>query len=79
MLAQSHQAKIITQKRLIPARSNMTRVRVEPKSYDQGRNKERRLCSLGRAKDKSFPVENLNNHNILRHDVSCLKNTIARE
>ena len=36
LLVQSHQAEIIIVKRLIQGRNNMTRVRVEPRSLDQG-------------------------------------------
>ena len=36
LLARSHQAEIII-KRLIQGRNNVTRVRVEPRSFDQGR------------------------------------------
>ena len=35
----SHQAKIIIVKRLFKERNNGTRVRVEPRSFDQGRRK----------------------------------------
>ena len=36
-LVRSHQAEIIIVKRLIQGRNNVTRVRVEPRSCDQGR------------------------------------------
>ena len=36
LLVRSHQAEIIIVKRLIQGRSNVTRVRVEPRSFDQG-------------------------------------------
>ena len=39
LLVQSHQAEIIIVKRLIQGRNNVTRVRVEPRSCDQGRRK----------------------------------------
>ena len=39
LLVQSHQAEIIIVKRLIQGRNSMTRVRVEPRSFDQGRRK----------------------------------------
>ena len=39
LLVRSHQAKIIIVKRLIQGHKNVTRVRVEPKSFDQGRRK----------------------------------------
>ena len=38
LLVRSHQAEIII-KRLIQGRNNVTRVRVEPRSFDQGRRK----------------------------------------
>ena len=39
LLVRSHQAKIIIVKRLIQERNNVTRVLVEPRSFDQGRRK----------------------------------------
>ena len=36
LLVRSHQAEIIIVKRLIQGRNNVTRVRVEPRSFDQG-------------------------------------------
>ena len=39
LLVRSHQAEIIIVKRLIQGRNNMTRVRVEPRPFDQGRRK----------------------------------------
>ena len=39
LLVRSHQAGIIIVKRLIQGRKNVTRVRVEPRSFDQGRCK----------------------------------------
>ena len=37
LLVRSHQAEIIIVKRLIQGRNSVTRVRVEPRSFDQGR------------------------------------------
>ena len=39
LLVRSHQAEIIIVKRLIQGRNNVIRVRVEPRSFDQGRRK----------------------------------------
>ena len=39
LLVRNHQAEIIIVKRLIQGRNNVTRVRVEPKPFDQGRRK----------------------------------------
>ena len=39
LLVRSHQAEIIIVKRLIQGRNSVTRVRVEPKSFDQGHRK----------------------------------------
>ena len=39
LLVLSHQAKIIIVKRLIQGRNNVTRVRVEPRLFDQCRRK----------------------------------------
>ena len=39
LLVRSHQAEIIFVKRLIQGRNNVTRVRVEPRPFDQGRRK----------------------------------------
>ena len=39
LLFRSHQAEIIIVKRLIQGRNNVTRVRVEPRPFDQGRRK----------------------------------------
>ena len=39
LLVQSHQAEITIVKRLIQGRNNVTRVWVEPRSFDQGRCK----------------------------------------
>ena len=44
----SHQAEIIIDKRLIQGRTNVTRVRVEPRLCDQGRRKTMPL-PLGHA------------------------------
>ena len=46
LLVRSHQAEIIIVKRLIEGRKNVTRVRVEPKSFDQNRRKN---DALGRS------------------------------
>ena len=40
LLVRSHQAEIIIVKRLTQGRNNVTRVRVEPRSFDQGRRKK---------------------------------------
>ena len=40
LLVRSHQAEIIIVKRLIQGRYNVTRVRVEPRPFDQGRRKK---------------------------------------
>ena len=52
MFVRSHQAEIIIIKRLIQERNNVTRVRVEPRSCDQGRRNKAPLPSLGHAGDK---------------------------
>ena len=39
LLDQSHQAEIIILKRLIHGRNSVTRVRVEPRPFDQGRHR----------------------------------------
>ena len=39
LFVRSHQAEIIIVKRLIQGRNSVTRVRVEPRSFDQGRRK----------------------------------------
>ena len=39
LLVRSHQAQIIIEKRLIQGHNNVTRVWVEPRSFDQGRRK----------------------------------------
>ena len=39
LLVQSHQAEIIIVKHLIQGRNNVTRVWVEPRSFDQGHRK----------------------------------------
>ena len=39
LLVRSHQAEIITVKRLIQGRNNVTSVQVEPRSFNQGRRK----------------------------------------
>ena len=39
LLVRSHQAEIIIVKRLIQGRNSVTKVRVEPRSFDQGRRK----------------------------------------
>ena len=39
LLVRSHQPEIIIVKHLIQGRNNVTRVRVEPRSFDQGRRK----------------------------------------
>ena len=46
LLAQSHQAEIIIVKRLIQGRNSVTRVRVEPRSFDQGRRQNDALNHL---------------------------------
>ena len=44
LLVRSHLPKIIIVKRFIQARSNVTRVRVEPRSCDQGRRENDALA-----------------------------------
>ena len=39
LLVRSHQAEVIIVKRFIQGRNNVTRVRVEPRSFDQSRRK----------------------------------------
>ena len=39
LLVRSHQAEIIIVKRLIQGRNNVTRVRIEPRPFEQGRRK----------------------------------------
>ena len=39
LLVRSHQAEIIIAKRLIQGRNNVSNVRIEPRSFDQGRRK----------------------------------------
>ena len=46
VLVRSHQAKIIIVKRLLQGRSNVTRVRVEPRSWDQDHHKSDTLTHL---------------------------------
>ena len=58
LLVRSHQAEIIIVKRLIQGRNNVTRVRVEPRSFDQGRRKKRRLYPFGHAADSNEIVIN---------------------
>ena len=50
LLVRSHQAEIIIVKRLIQGRNNVTRVRVEPRSFDQGRRKTTPLPSRLRCR-----------------------------
>ena len=52
LLVRSHQPEIIMVKHLIQGRNNLTMVRVEPSSFDQGLRKKRRLCLLAHAVDK---------------------------
>ena len=46
LLVRSHQAEIIIVKHLILGRNSVTRVRVEPRSFDQGRRKNDALTHL---------------------------------
>ena len=39
LLVRSHRAEVIIAKRLIQGRNSVTRVRIEPRSFDQGRRK----------------------------------------
>ena len=51
LLVGSRQAEIIIAKRLVQRRNNMTRVRVKPRSYDQGRCGNDAYSSLGHGID----------------------------
>ena len=51
LLVRSHQAEIIIVKHLIQGRNDVTRVRVEPRSFDRDRRKKRRLYPLGHGAD----------------------------
>ena len=46
LLVRSHQAEIIIVKRLIQGRNNVTRVRVEPRSFNQGCRKNDAITDL---------------------------------
>ena len=46
LLVRNHQAEIIIVKRLIQGHNNVTRVRVEHRSFDQGRRKNDALTNL---------------------------------
>ena len=46
LLVRSHQAETIIVKHLIQGRNSVTRVRVEPGPFDQGRRKNGTLTSL---------------------------------
>ena len=62
LLVRSHQAEIIIVKRLIQGRNNVTRVRVEPRPFDQGRRKNDAFthsatlptCEIKELKDVRF-------------------------
>ena len=54
LLVRSHQAEIIIVKRLIQGRNSVTRVRVEPRSFDQGRRKNLFVGYI--PSDKTFSV-----------------------
>ena len=59
LLVRSHQAEIIIIKRLIQGRNNVTRVRVEPRSFDQGYQKNdafTHLATLPTIRRNSTPV-----------------------
>ena len=51
LLVRSHRAEIIIVKRLIQRRNNVTRVRVKPRPFDQGRHTKRRLYPFGHTAD----------------------------
>ena len=55
LLVQSHQAEIIIVKRLIQGRNNVTRVRVEPRSFDQGRRKNDAFTHSAMLPTDGFP------------------------
>ena len=52
LLVRSHQAEIIIVKRLIQECNNVTRVRVEPRPFDQDRSKKQGLYPVGHAADQ---------------------------
>ena len=53
LLIRSHQVEIIIVKRFIQGRNNVTRVRVEPRSFDQGRCKNDAFIHLARLPTNS--------------------------
>ena len=61
LLVRSHQAKKIIVKRLIQGRNNVTRVRVEPKSFDQGRRKNDAFTHSATQKRRLHFVRSTNN------------------
>ena len=71
LLVRSHQGEIIMiVKRLIQGRNNMTRVRVEPRLFDHGCHKKRRLYPLGHTADWM---------KYSRRSVNCANNLLVKE
>ena len=62
LLVRSHQAEIIIAKRLIQGCNDVTRVQAEPRSFDQGRLKKRRLYPFGHVADLSLLLGNFANY-----------------
>ena len=59
LLVQSHQAEIIIVKRLIQERNNVTRVWVEPRSFDQGHRKNDAITRLAMLPTKDYSTLNM--------------------
>ena len=72
LLVRSQQAEIIIAKRLIQGRNNVTRVRVEPRSFDQSRRKKRRLYLFSHTADEDGPKVSVQLLNFfVRFELSC--------
>ena len=72
LLVRSHHAEIIIVKRLIEGRNNVTRVRVEPRPFDQGRRKNDAFTHWPRCRPsvlQNFNPTDLQN-SITRMDLS---------
>ena len=57
LLVRSHQSEIIIVKRFIQGRNNVTRVRVEPRSFDQSRRKNDAFTHLATLPTKGMDMD----------------------
>ena len=73
LLVRSHQAEIIIVKRLTQGRNNVTRVRVEPRSFDQGRRKKDAFTHSATLPTNLCPSKRLLTYSLLTLSSEIIK------